>query len=145
MPEIDEAMGVNTPPLAGQAHPLDAIATFQIRMRSQARAHRGADVPSRPLENLYHRCPEGLIGNIVTNGIGAGDDQGVEPVLPQTTKIFVVRLDITLRLGAARVGIHGKGVHVDLSDPIARADQPQELALGCFERGVRHHVQQADV
>ena len=36
-------------------------------------------------------------------------------------------------------------MHVKLRNRIGRTHQPIELALGRFQRGVRHHVQQADV
>jgi hypothetical protein len=46
---------------------------------------------------------------------------------------------------AARDGVQGEWVHIELGDGVALADQPEELPLGGLQGGVRHHVEQADV
>ena len=67
------------------------------------------------------------------------------PACLEVREVRVVGLDVRARLRAAGQAGHAEGVDVDLGDAIAGADEAHVLLLGHQQRGVRHHVQQADV
>jgi hypothetical protein len=87
-------------------------------------------------------------GSSSRSGVGhvrAGDDQRVEPVALEVLEGLVVRVDVGLDRGLRAEPGDGERVDVDLHDLVGATDQPDELLLGHVQRGVGHHVEQADV
>ena len=104
MPARGQAM-VEHPPffLFLRMAPL-AITKLHYRMRGQAAAQRRRYVFERPVDYLDQRAPEGLLCQRRTDHIGAGDDQGVQPLLPDPLKGIVILVDMGPRRVAARPG-----------------------------------------
>ena len=89
--------------------------------------------------------PEVFLIQAWVGHVGAGDDQGVQPFFLDAFEGRVVLVDISLRVGAALQARHGKDMHIKLGDLVAVANQAHELAFSDLQRGIRHHIQQANV
>jgi hypothetical protein len=138
-------MREHPPALAAQRPAFLAVAELQHGMGRQTRAQRRGDVGVGPVDDLDQRLPERLFGQFRALHVGAGDDQRVQPAGLDLLEALVKALDVRTALGSARQLFQRERVHVELGDLVALADQPEELPLGGRQRGVRHHVEQADV
>ncbi len=99
----------------------------------------------RPFGDLDQRIPENLLGQVGADDVDAGHDQRVEPLRADLLEALVVAIDVRARGRRTRQRVERERVDEKLRDRVALADQAQKLALGRLERGVRHHVEQADV
>ncbi len=140
-----DAVAVDTPSLARQWLPVDAMKMFEQRMRCQAGAQRRRHVVPRPFDHLDERLPERFFLQPRIGNICARDDERIETGIAQRVEVAVIALDIAARLLAALQGLQGKRVHEELGDPVTAADEADELALRRPQRRIRHHVQKTDV
>ena len=124
---------------------VDAVEVLDERVRGQAGAEHARDVLGGPGDDLAERLPEGLQVEGRVGDVGAGDDERVQARRLEVREVGVVGLDVGARLRAAGQAGDAEGVDVDLGDAVAGADEAHVLLLGHQQRGVRHHVQQADV
>ena len=105
---------------------------------------RGCVVPS-PLDYLLELLPRGFVGEVGARRVETGYYQGVKTLGADGSEILVILIDVSARLGIALDGSDAERVDVELHDLIAPADEAQKLALGGLQRGIGHHVQEADV
>ena len=122
-----------------------SIAEFQHRVSGEAGAQGRGDILIGPVDHVDQGLPEGLVAQLRSGDIGAGDDQGIESLGLDLIQGFVILIDMRLSLLAAWQIGDGERVQIKLRDLIAFTDQAKELALGGLQRGIGHHVQQADV
>ena len=78
-----------------------------------------------PVGDLDQGFPEYLFGEIGADYVGAGNNQGIEPLLLYFLEALVVLIDMLARGRSSRQGVQRKWVHVKLGDGIAFADEAQ--------------------
>ena len=84
---------------------------------TQSRSH----IFARPVHNCGHRFPEAFPGDIGLGDVGTRDDQRIESVALEITKVLVVTLHMFSRIAFAVYAFDGERVNVELSDPVTRA------------------------
>ncbi len=142
---LDHPVLVHTPAFRRQRVAPLAVAKFQHGVGGKAGTQRGGDLARGPVNHLDERLPEGLRTEFGPGDIRSGDDEGVQPGRAQLIEALVVALHMGAALGRARDAVERERVDIELRDLIALTHQTEELPLGGLERGIRHHVEQADV
>ena len=114
-------------------------------MRGKARAEHRGHVIFGPGDDVDQRLPERLVLERRVRDVGARNDERIQALFPHVLETAVVALDVVGRLRAAIELRQGERVDEELGNPVAAADQPDELPLGGLQRRVGHHVEKADV
>ena len=138
-------MAIDAPLLAGQPVAIDVVLEFHQRMAGQARAQNARHMLCSPADHLLQRPPKRLRFNRRLGDIGPGDNEGVQTRVAQVVEVGVIRVNIRLRLGAARQAGDGEGMHVKLHDLVATPHQAHILLFRHHQRRVGHHIEQPDV
>src|SRR5690606_54954 len=91
----------HAPALEAERNAALAVAELQHRVGREARTQRRRDILVRPVDDLYQRLPERLVGEVRSGHVGAADDERVEPLALDVLERLVVALDVRARLRAA--------------------------------------------
>ena len=142
---VGHAVGEDAPALGRQVGALHAVEPLERGVARKARAEHGGHVLPPPVEDLDERLPERLAGDVGLGDVGAGHDEGVEPVALELVERLVEPLHPFASGSPALHPGHREGVHEELGDPVGGADEAQELAFGRGEGRVRHQVEETDV
>ena len=89
--------------------------------------------------------PSRFCGEVGTSGIEAGYYQSVEALSSNIGKILIMLVDVSASLSFALNSSNAKWVDVELHHLIAMPDEAHKLALSGLQRGIGHHIQEADM
>ncbi len=126
-------------------HTVDVVVVLDQCMRRQAGTEDRCHVRLGPPYDIDQRLPEWLIDEMWFDDVCARDDQRVEAFLSEILETEIVLRNMRPgRLAAIQPGQRER-VDEELRNRVAAADKMDELPLGCLQRRIRHHVQEADV